>query len=693
MSGKIYALLVGINDYPDPRNQLNGCLTDVALQRELLIHRYGFNPNDVKELKNGEATRRGILDAFERHLIQQAKPGDVVVFHYSGHGCKVADSDPNPGRIQKGQGFNGAIVPFDSQTSTPGTIRAIMGHTLFLLTAALQTENVTMVLDSCFSGGGLRGNTQIRALRSPEDDQVYTISNEEFADQQRLLSKLKLNLQAFVQQRKAGIAKGIAMGAASPQQYSNEAPEHVFGRQLNAGAFTYLLTQYLWQQGIDEPIEQVFDRLQLGTEVIVGASQKPVYEAKQASFKQKSVYFLESGQPSAEAVVNKPPKNNQEILLWLGGVSPKTLLTYETVEYNLLDRRGAIVGKIQQTSRDGLQAVGKLLPGGKVREVREGMLLQEQVRGMPENLVLRVGLDDSLGDDLATAQKLLQSVGRVEIVPVKPGQEVDYLLGRMTAKTARQLASQKLTTLPPKNTLCLFNAALLPIAESSGAVGESIETAVRRLTPKLKSLLAVRILQAILGTDASSLRVSTEIVPVLAGVAGEARVIRSRGMQQSGGNGRSQITTSQTVKAGAKLQIRLRNDEDQPLYIAVLVISDNGSLTVLYPIGRETTAALVDKRAALLVPVPLTVSGPSGFFELMVVASREELKGALEGINRIAGDRGLIRGEPASLEGDEPLSIVGQLIRDIDSLSRAGGRALVDSSKLAVLSTVFQVVE
>lgn len=77
----------------------------------------------------------------------------------------------------------------------------------------------------------------------------------------------------------------------------------------------------------------------------------------------------------------------------------------------------------------------------------------------------------------------------------------------------------------------------------------------------------------------------------------------------------------------------------------------------------------------------------------MVVASREELKGALAGINQIARSRSLTRGEPASLEGDEPLSVVGQLIGDIDRISRAGGRALVDSSKLAVLSTVFQVVE
>ncbi|MFB2876078.1 caspase family protein [Floridanema aerugineum] len=80
------ALLVGINQYPNSQrfNSLKGCVTDVDLQRELLIHRFGFNPKDILILTDAQATREGILTAFENHLIAQAKPGDVVVFHYSG---------------------------------------------------------------------------------------------------------------------------------------------------------------------------------------------------------------------------------------------------------------------------------------------------------------------------------------------------------------------------------------------------------------------------------------------------------------------------------------------------------------------------------------------------------------------------------------------------------------------------------
>ena len=62
------ALLVGINDYGF--SPLSGCIKDVRLQQELLIHRFGFNPKDILTLTDNQATRSGILAAFEEHLIK-----------------------------------------------------------------------------------------------------------------------------------------------------------------------------------------------------------------------------------------------------------------------------------------------------------------------------------------------------------------------------------------------------------------------------------------------------------------------------------------------------------------------------------------------------------------------------------------------------------------------------------------------
>jgi hypothetical protein len=74
------ALLVGINEYPETGeySALQGCITDVELQRQLLINRFGFNPKNILTLTDKQATRQGILTAFEEHLIKKAQPGNEV---------------------------------------------------------------------------------------------------------------------------------------------------------------------------------------------------------------------------------------------------------------------------------------------------------------------------------------------------------------------------------------------------------------------------------------------------------------------------------------------------------------------------------------------------------------------------------------------------------------------------------------
>src|SRR4028118_2273028 len=98
------ALLVGVNKYPD--SPLHGCVTDVDLQRELLIYRFAFVPSDILTLTDAQATRDNIETAFVTHLSEQAKPGDVVVFHFSGCGSRVSLGE-SPGTMQN------SLVPAD----------------------------------------------------------------------------------------------------------------------------------------------------------------------------------------------------------------------------------------------------------------------------------------------------------------------------------------------------------------------------------------------------------------------------------------------------------------------------------------------------------------------------------------------------------------------------------------------------
>ena len=354
------ALLVGINKYP-PEQDLRGCVNDVELQRHLLIHRFGFNPKDIYTLIDEKATRQGILEAFEEHLIKQAKPEDVVVYHYSGHGSLVRDPDPIIVSSSRDKsGLNGTFVPIDSElpSSQGGVVQDIMGHTLFLLMSALKSENVTAVLDSCYSGGATR-KFKVRA-RDNKGKNIQ-ISPDEKSYQEQWLSKLKLSRQQFVEAYRRGVAKGVVLAATDPNQTAADAQINGF----YAGIFTYKLTQYLWQQTStpERAITYVVPNIP------EDFKQTPRYEAKVGSGNEKKpIYFINNPSPAADAVITEVKGN--EAKLWFAGANLGEL-DNGTV-FTIIDAKGGSSGKVTLRSREGLVGVATVEGVAK-----EGMLLQK----------------------------------------------------------------------------------------------------------------------------------------------------------------------------------------------------------------------------------------------------------------------------------------------------------------------------
>ncbi|NER51346.1 MAG: caspase family protein, partial [Symploca sp. SIO1A3] len=566
------ALLVGINGYKFPIPPLRGCLTDVDLQRELLVNRFGFNPKDIL-LVTDEAeikpSRQNILAAFENHLIKQAKPGDVVVFHFSGHGSRVIDPDPLP----NSNGLNGTMVPPDRKSEDgSGKVRDIMGRSLFLLMHALQTENVTVVLDSCHSGGGTRGNVMFRALsrQGGGDDEA---TQEEFDYQEQWLSRLNLTPTKFQELRQKGIAKGVALGSAQQDQLATDAPFEGF----HAGAFTYLLTRYLWQQPVSQPLKSVFTNLARSTKDVANSSgilQEPIQEVQPGSnYDQEPVYFIDPPTPSAEAVVQKA---GSEVEFWLGGVASQTLESFEEgALFNLIDNQGNVLGEVEQTARNGLKGYGKLR-GSPSGAIQSGTFMREQVRGVPSNLKLRLGLDSSLGNEVNSARSVLQSIQRVEAKTVNQGGVTDYLLGKMNSDYLQQARSYGITNPPAVGSIGLFSAGVEPIPDSFGEAGESAEAAIMRLRPRLKQLLAGRLLQQVVNGSSSNLKVENAIKPV----GGRGVTAVSRGAQEAAKNSLPSLTTVQKLAPGTELKVEVTNQENRNIYMSVLVIGSNGDLVV-----------------------------------------------------------------------------------------------------------------
>lgn len=150
------ALLVGINRYPDPENALRGCLNDVRQVGDLLRGHFGFGGNgSVRLLTDRQATTAAIVVGLH-WLVDDAEPGDVLVFHYSGHGSQVPDRHGD-----EADGLDEIICPYDLDWDDPFTDDDLHD----IVRGLPASVNLTVILDSCHSGTGLRELT-VEAMAS-----------------------------------------------------------------------------------------------------------------------------------------------------------------------------------------------------------------------------------------------------------------------------------------------------------------------------------------------------------------------------------------------------------------------------------------------------------------------------------------------------------------------------------------------
>jgi len=158
---KLFALCVGINEYPTGVSNLAGCIADAENWKNFLETHYQktLSP-EVLLLTNGQATRKGFIDAFRNHLIQ-ARDGDTVFLHYSGHGSR----EKSPSAYLKffPDGMNETLVLSDSRaTNEDGNYT---GHDLadkelgkLLEEVIIDKPNLNLIvsLDCCHAGSGTR---------------------------------------------------------------------------------------------------------------------------------------------------------------------------------------------------------------------------------------------------------------------------------------------------------------------------------------------------------------------------------------------------------------------------------------------------------------------------------------------------------------------------------------------------------
>lgn len=156
------ALLVGINNYPDPANQLEGCVNDVFLMSSVL-QECGFDPEDIRVVLNERATATEIQERLH-WLLDNTKATDNRVLFYSGHGAQI----PAYGVTDEVDHMDECLVPYDFDW-TPQ--HAFTDKMFLKFYSQLPYDcHFTAIFDCCHSGGMTReGGRKIRGITPPDD--------------------------------------------------------------------------------------------------------------------------------------------------------------------------------------------------------------------------------------------------------------------------------------------------------------------------------------------------------------------------------------------------------------------------------------------------------------------------------------------------------------------------------------------
>ena len=170
------ALLVGIN-YVGSSRPLRGCINDSNNMKEYL-QTQGFT--EIKQIHEQAATTDGIKTGLA-WLTDGAIPGDVILFHYSGHGSQL------PSRTEQ-DGLEEIICPIDLDWSRKLISDADLKK---IFNKVPNGVNTTLILDCCHSGTMLNQTESLEVKKDIKKSQKYSKNSRYLKPPASVLKELK----------------------------------------------------------------------------------------------------------------------------------------------------------------------------------------------------------------------------------------------------------------------------------------------------------------------------------------------------------------------------------------------------------------------------------------------------------------------------------------------------------------------
>jgi hypothetical protein len=251
LAQKKHALVVAVGDYPTASNGAEiwkdlSSKNDLDLLQDFLKEQ---KFDDVSTLVDAQATSKGLVQAFEE-LLKRIQVGDVVYFHFSGHGQQVADfpkaKTPKVPLLDKDEddGCDEALVMYnapkeyvDGYQFEEHFVDDQLNYFCQLIRKKLGPKGqLVITLDSCHSGTGTRGDEDVVVrgtsyVCAPRD---YDPSSSGEDDGRGFDADFQFNTDK-------GLAKLTAFFGCKAEQTNREIYDYT--KKLGYGSLTYYFIQ------------------------------------------------------------------------------------------------------------------------------------------------------------------------------------------------------------------------------------------------------------------------------------------------------------------------------------------------------------------------------------------------------------------------------------------------------------------
>ncbi|WP_089127911.1 caspase family protein [Tolypothrix sp. NIES-4075] len=677
------ALLIGINKYPQ-NLALGGCLTDVELQKELLIYRFGFQESDILTLTDEQATREKIESAFLDHLVEDAKASDVIVFHFSGYGSRIKLNAAEESLVNTLIPFDGTYISENNQI-----VNCLLEETLMLLWRQLPAQ-VTAILDTSYHAPITAPSTasRIRAYQMPAKAEFATA---ELDFQKELKSK-------SISDRPLGLLLGAT---SNPKELARE----ILLSGFSVGLFTYALTQYLWEATPATTIIHTLSQVGSSIRQLDGKQQPALLNSKENQSKLLSDNFVTESIIGAQGVITATEEDGKTVQVWLGGIPLQVL------EYYGVNSRLSLVSKdaniqIVLRSRNGLTAKAQIFNETKTATpIKVGQLVQEEERVLPKNINLSVALDTKLERiERVDATSGFATISHVSSV-IAGEQPADYVFGK--------LPETKLSDSPGSpSRYGLFSLSCELIPNTAGEDGEAAKVAVQRLGRRLQTLLAAKLWRLTENEGSSRLAVKASL-EIISGIT--PRSVMQRETVRVTATSKKLLSSEggyvPSVSVGSRMQYRVENLNDRPIYLMLLGLNSSRTAIAFYPTSRsqelnaETKPPLKEIVIApgeiITLPKSATnsewvIPGSADEYEHQLIFSTAPFTQTLAAVQ--AAKYSTADKQPI-IELSKPLEVAQALLQDLHNASAAKETTsqstdfyAFDVNNWASLSFIFQVV-